>query len=198
MHVRIASPPGVTTSCQFVVDRKLLKSRSGPSRWQGYGPGARSGLSRTTRHPELYGPQWTVLPVALGTPDARIVQTALPFLLYIATSVPQFPSHSGGVATAANLELARTLHARGYAKAGLEAVTRRPYASGLWGLFGFHVDSVREEARLRADAGDHGGALALYDRLLRLRPEPPDLPASRQTWEAVRAEREALLSAHRG
>jgi hypothetical protein len=99
------------------------------------------------------------------------------------------------LAGAANLELARTYRALGYPESGLRAVVRRPYGAGLWALFGFHIDFLLEEARLLAAAGATEKALAKYDLYFRLRPEPPDLDSWRETWEAARAEREALLSA---
>ena len=99
------------------------------------------------------------------------------------------------VAAAANLELARALSTLGYPEIGLEAVVRRPYRAGLWGLFGFHIDFLLEEARLLAAAGATEQALAKYDLYFRLRPEPPDLDSWRQTWAAAHTERQALLSA---
>jgi hypothetical protein len=90
------------------------------------------------------------------------------------------------------------LLALGYPEFGLQVVVRRPYRAGLWGLFGFHVDFVLEEARLLAAAGAREAALAMYDRYFRLRPTPPDLLAWRETWEDARAEREVLLSAREG
>jgi len=102
------------------------------------------------------------------------------------------------LAAAANLELARTLLALGNPEVGLRAVARRPYHAGLWAVFGFHNEFVLEEARLWAAAGSPEAALDRYDRYFRLRPEPPDLPAWRTTWERARAERNALLSARDG
>jgi len=102
------------------------------------------------------------------------------------------------LAGAATLELARTLLALGYPEAGLRVVVRRPYRAGLWGLFGYHIVFQLEEARLLAAAGATEQALAKYDLYFRLRPEPPDLDSWRETWEAARAEREALLAADRG
>jgi DNA-binding SARP family transcriptional activator len=102
------------------------------------------------------------------------------------------------LAGAATLELSRTLLALGYPEAGLRTVVRRPYRAGLWGLFGFHIEFQLEEARLLAAAGATQQALAKYDLYFRLRPEPPDLESWRETWEAARAEREALLSADGG
>jgi hypothetical protein len=99
------------------------------------------------------------------------------------------------LAGAANLELARVFRELGYPEIGLQVVVRRPYRAGLWGLFGFHVDFVLEEARLLAAAGATEQALAKYDLFFRLRPEPPDLNSWRQTWEAARAERQGLRSA---
>ena len=102
------------------------------------------------------------------------------------------------LAGAANLVLARTYLSLGFPEAGLRAVVSRPYRAGLWALFGYHVDFLREEARLLAAAGATEKALAKYDLYFRLRPEPPDLASWRATWEAACAEREALLSADRG
>ncbi len=96
------------------------------------------------------------------------------------------------LAAAANLELARAFRALGYPEVGLQAAARRPYRAGLWGLFGFHNEFVLEEARLLAAAGAREKALEKYDLYFRLRPEPPDLASWRMTWEAARAEREAL------
>jgi hypothetical protein len=98
------------------------------------------------------------------------------------------------LAAAANLELARTLLALGYPEIGLQAVVRRPYHAGLWGVFGFHNEFLLEEARLWAASGNGEAALDRYDRYFRLRPTPPDLAAWRATWERAQAEREALLS----
>ena len=97
-----------------------------------------------------------------------------------------------------NLQLARTYLALGYPEVGLEAVERRPYRAGLWSLFGFHNEFLLEEARLLAAAGVRSAALERYDRYLRLRPEPPDLPAWRTAWEQARAERMALISSDDG
>jgi DNA-binding SARP family transcriptional activator len=102
------------------------------------------------------------------------------------------------LAGAATLELARALLALGYPEAGLRVVVRRPYRAGLWGLFGFHIDFQLEEALLLAAAGAAEQALEKYDLYFRLRPEPPDLGSWRETWEAARAEREALRDADRG
>ena len=98
------------------------------------------------------------------------------------------------LAGAINLQLARTYLALGYPEVGLEAVERRPYRAGLWSLFGFHNEFLLEEARLLAAAGVRSAAQERYDRYFRLRPEPPDLPAWRTTWEQARAERLALMS----
>jgi len=73
-------------------------------------------------------------------------------------------------------------------------VERRPYRAGLWSLFGYHNEFLLEEARLLAAGGVRGAALDRYDRYFRLRPDPPDLPAWRTTWEQARAERMALIS----
>ena len=102
------------------------------------------------------------------------------------------------LAGAANLELARTYRALGYPESGLRAVVRRPYGAGMWALFGVHIDFLLEEARLLAAAGATEKALAKYYLYFRLRPEPPDLDSWRETWEAARAEREALRSADGG
>jgi DNA-binding SARP family transcriptional activator len=102
------------------------------------------------------------------------------------------------LAGAINLELARTYLALGYPEVGLEAVERRPYRAGLWSLFGFHNEFLLVEARLLAAAGVRSAALDRYDRYFRLRPEPPDLPAWRTTWEKARAERLALISTNDG
>jgi len=102
------------------------------------------------------------------------------------------------LAGAINLELARTYLVLGSPEVGLEAVGRRPYRADLWSLFGFHNEFLLEEARLLAAAGLKGAALDRYDRYFRLRPEPPDLPAWRKTWEQARAERMALISTDDG
>jgi hypothetical protein len=99
------------------------------------------------------------------------------------------------LAAAANLELARAFRALGYPEVGLQAVVRRPYRTGLWGLFGFHNEFILEEARLLAAAGASEKALDQYDLYFRLRAEPPDLESWRETWEAARSERETLLKA---
>ncbi len=102
------------------------------------------------------------------------------------------------LAAAANLELARAFLTLGYPEAGLQAVVRRPYRAGLWGLFGYHIEFQLEEARLLAAAGATEKALAKYDLYFRLRSEPSDLKSWRETWEAARTEREALLAADGG
>jgi len=94
--------------------------------------------------------------------------------------------------------LARTYRSLSYPESGLRTIVRRPYLSGLWGLFGFHVDFLLEEARLLAAAGTTEKALAKYDLYFRLRPEPPDLASWRETWNAAQAERKALRTAARG
>jgi len=102
------------------------------------------------------------------------------------------------LAGAANLELARTYRVLGNPEIGLQAVVRRPYEAGLWALFGYHIEFLLEEARLLAAAGVTDEALRKYDLYFRLRPDPPDLDSWRATWEAARAEREALRSADGG
>lgn len=102
------------------------------------------------------------------------------------------------LAGAANLVLARTYLSLGFPEAGLRAAVRRPYRAGLWGLFGYHVDFLLEEARLLAAAGTTGAALEKYDLYFRLRPDPPDLASWRETWNAAQAERKALRAAAEG
>jgi len=97
------------------------------------------------------------------------------------------------LAASANLELARTYLELGLPDLGFAAVTRRPYRAGLWGMFGFHIDFVREEARLLARAGERDAALDAYAKYFRLRPNPPDLASWRDTWYVVRAELDSLL-----
>jgi hypothetical protein len=60
-------------------------------------------------------------------------------------------------------------------------------------MFGFHIDFVREEARLLASAGEREAALDTYAKYFRLRPNPPDLASWRDTWYVVRAELDSLL-----
>jgi len=102
------------------------------------------------------------------------------------------------LAGAANLELARTYRSLGYPESGLRTVVRRPYLSGLWGLFGFHIEFLLEEARLLAAAGTTDAALEKYDLYFRLRPDPPDLASWRETWYAAQAERKAVRAAVEG
>jgi hypothetical protein len=102
------------------------------------------------------------------------------------------------LSASANLELARSLGELGYPESGLQVVERRPYQASLWGLYGFHVDFVREEARLLAQAGETEAALARYDKYFRLRPEPPDLESWAEVWEAVRTEFAALKESAAG
>jgi tetratricopeptide (TPR) repeat protein len=97
------------------------------------------------------------------------------------------------LAASANLVLARTYFDLGLPDAGFAAAIRRPYPAGLWGMFGFHIDFVREEARLLASAGEREAALDTYAKYFRLRPNPPDLASWRDTWYVVRAELDSLL-----
>jgi len=96
------------------------------------------------------------------------------------------------IASAANLELARSFGELGHPETGLQVVERRPVRPGHWGLFGFHIEFVREEARLLAQAGQTEAALDRYAKYFRLRPEPPDLDSWAKEWTIVRAEFEAL------
>lgn len=102
------------------------------------------------------------------------------------------------IAVAANLELARFLAELGHPETGLQAVERRPVQPEFWGLYGFHIDFVREEARLLAQAGETDAALSRYEKYFRLRPEPPDLASWAREWAAVRDEYEALLARSAG
>ncbi len=65
-------------------------------------------------------------------------------------------------------------------------------ATGNWGLFGWHIDFVREEARLLAQAGETDAALARYEKYFRIRPAPPDLESWAAEWNLAREEYEAL------
>jgi tetratricopeptide (TPR) repeat protein len=97
------------------------------------------------------------------------------------------------LSAAAKLELARSFGELGYPETGFQVLERRPVKIGTWDLFGWHIDYVREEARLLAQAGETNAALAHYEKYFRLRPEPPDLASWASVWEDVRAEYEALL-----
>jgi hypothetical protein len=92
-----------------------------------------------------------------------------------------------------NLVLGRSLGDQGYPQSGLHLVERRPYQAGLWGLYGFHIEFLREEARLLVLAGEPEAALERYEKYFRLRPEPPDLESWADTWHEVRREYEALV-----
>lgn len=85
-----------------------------------------------------------------------------------------------------NLLLARMWRELGEAARGLAASRRRQWC----GYYYSWPEYLREEGRLAAEAGDTAGALAAYDRYLRLR-EDPD-PLWRAAWDSVRAERAAL------
>jgi len=102
------------------------------------------------------------------------------------------------IASAANLELGRTFGELGHPETGFQVLERRPVQPGHWGLFGFHIEFLREEARLLAQAGETDAALARYEKYFRLRPEPPDLASWAAKWEEVRAEYEALLRSASG
>jgi hypothetical protein len=97
------------------------------------------------------------------------------------------------LSAAAKLELARSFGELGYPETGFQVLERRPVKIGTWDLFGWHIDFVREEARLLAQAGETDAALAHYEKYFRLRPEPPDLASWAAVWEDVRAEYDALL-----
>jgi DNA-binding SARP family transcriptional activator len=96
------------------------------------------------------------------------------------------------VSAAANLALARSFGELGYPETGFQVLERRPVRTGSWDLFGWHIDFVREEARLLAQAGEIDAALARYEKYFRFRPEPPDLASWALEWEIVREEYEAL------
>lgn len=96
------------------------------------------------------------------------------------------------ISAAANLELARVFGELGYPETGFQVVARRPVQPWHWGLFGFHIEFVRTEAKLLAQAGETEAALDRYERYFRLRPVPPDLASWAEEWKVVRAEYEAL------
>jgi DNA-binding SARP family transcriptional activator len=96
------------------------------------------------------------------------------------------------ISSAAKLALARSFGELGYPETGFQLLGRRPIATASWGLFGFHIDFVREEARLLAQAGETDAALDRYEKYFRFRPEPPDLASWAVEWEIVREEYEAL------
>ncbi len=102
------------------------------------------------------------------------------------------------IASAANLALARSFGDLGHPETGLQIVERRPVEPGYWGLFGFHIEFVREEARLLALAGETKAAAARYEKYFRFRSTPPDLPSWAEDWEEARAEYEALLEVPAG
>jgi hypothetical protein len=96
------------------------------------------------------------------------------------------------LSAAAKLALARSFGELGYPETGFQVLERRPVRTGSWDLFGWHIDFVREEARLLAQAGETDAALARYEKYFRFRPEPPDLGSWAVEWQIVRDEYEAL------